>query len=390
MARSEEPAETGRTIPTGWSDAGPGGGTAAPGDHRRASDGPPGDGATLADGPDPALARRPRPLLVAGVITSVLALVLLLPPLLLGGATARETVEDYLAAVVAGDAEVVREHLAVQEGVLDIAVSDPVIASTGDRIQRFSIDQVSVDGDRAEVVATVYGDDDALTTVLRLRRHRSGPLRDQVWHLQPLRLPVLRVEVPVGTETLEINGHTLVIPPEQRPRESFGLGELLLYVVPGTIEVRAPEIGDHLAPVPVRVNFPHLFGDWTSHRVAAGYEPTAEGTRQITEMLTGSLEQCLRSTAARPEGCPLSAPAEVRGPGSWELLRGPTVSDVWPRGQSIEVTVTAAAVYTVEEAGDPEIHHVDMEARAEVVLDRDGRFHVAWFLDPIDDDVPER
>lgn len=313
MPRRQHQAGSGRIIAVGWSDEGSGDDPSAPAASHGARRSGSGD-------PAPSSAavrrRRRRPLLLAGAVAALLALVLALPPVLLGGVPAEEVAAEYLEAVVAGDAETVREHLAPQEDVLDIALTDQVLAATRGPVERFSIDAVSIDGDRAEITATLAREDDALESTLHLVRHREGLLRRQVWELRPVQLPVVSVEVPVGSESVRINGQLLEIPSAQQPREAFGMSEIRLHVLPGTVELQAQESGDHVTPREVGVDVPPVLGDWTGRSADAGYKLTEQGTQELSAQLVASLEECAGSTSPRPAGCPFAAPPEISGAGS--------------------------------------------------------------------------
>lgn len=379
---------SGRSIGVGWSDDSSV--DDGPGAERSAPQAPGGAGRSGPGGPLPppasAAGRRRRPLLLVGAVAALLALVLVLPSVLLGGVPAEEVAERYLEAVVAGDAKTVREHLAPQDDVLDIALTDAVLAATGDPIERFSIDRVSIDGDSAEIIVTLARGDDALETTLHLARHREGLLRRPVWELQPVQLPVLKVEIPVGSDALRINGHLLEIPVAHRPREAFVMSEIRLHVLPGTVELQAQEIGDHVTPLTVQVEVPPVLGDWTSRSADAGFELTEQGTEELSGQLVDSLETCARSTSPHPEGCPFAAPSGVSGPGSWELTRVPDVHVAEQEHGLIHLMVFADAEFTVPPSASgtaPQTHRVVLDAGAMAVLDRDGRFHTDWLLGPV-------
>ena len=399
MPRRQQ-TRSGRSIAVGWPEASSGDGSH--GDERSAPHAPGAAGRSGPDGPlssqAPAGNHGRRPLLLVGAVAAILALVLVLPPVLLGGVPAEEVAERYLEAVVAGDAETVREHLAPQEDVLDIALTDQVLAATRDPIERFSIDEVRIDGDRAEIIATLTLGDNALETTLHLARHREGMLRRQVWELRPVQLPVVSVEIPVGSDALRVNGTLLEIPAAQQPREAFGMSAIRLHVLPGTIELRAQEIGDHVIPREVGVDVPPVLGDWTGRSAGAGYELTDQGTQELSAQLVDSLEECAGSSSPRPPGCPLAAPPEASGPGSWELVGVPDIRVAEQDRGLIVLMVIAAAEFTVAPGGSdtasdsaartaaPQTHRVEVEARAAALLDRDGRFSADWLLGPTDGD----
>jgi plasmid stability protein len=94
--------------------------------------------------------------LLGGGIAVLLVLVLALPPLLVGGRSPESEARGFLQAIVDADVENVREHIALPtDGTLDVALTEPVLRAAVDRVDRFTIEAVAVDGDLAEVTADV-------------------------------------------------------------------------------------------------------------------------------------------------------------------------------------------------------------------------------------------
>src|SRR5690606_37568884 len=148
-------------------------------------------------------------LMLAGAVVAILALVLLVPPLLVGGRSPRDVGEDFLQAVVDGDTATVREHLDAADGALDIALTDEVVRAADDRVEGFSIGAIEIDGDHARIVATLSTAADSLETSLELHRRSGGLLSRSRWELLPVTLPTLSLEIPVGSEELQVNGQVL-------------------------------------------------------------------------------------------------------------------------------------------------------------------------------------
>ncbi|QNN82696.1 hypothetical protein H3H54_01700 [Brachybacterium sp. Z12] len=272
------------------------------------------------------------------------------------------------------------------DGVLDIALTDEVLTAAPERIESFSIDQVNIEGDSAEVIASLMRDDYALETTLHLERHREGLLRRETWELQPVTLPVLNLEIPVGSEQLMINGQMVEIPAEHRSDEAFGLSSLMLHALPGTIEIRAQEIGDHLIPSPELVNAPPVLGSWASPPTQIGYELTGAGTDQLLSALDASFEECLRSSSPRPAGCPFAAPQEATGSGTWELDDALEVLDTWGEGSIYSVRMIGTVTFTLDAADgiEPQVHEVEIDSSAFAMLDRDGNLTPQWHSHDLD------
>ncbi|WP_422117040.1 hypothetical protein [Brachybacterium sp. UNK5269] len=166
-------------------------------------------------------------------MVTILALMLLLPPLLIGGRSPRDVAENFLQAVVDGDTATVREHLASSHESVDIALVDDVVHGASHRVERFTIDTLEVTGSSARVVATLVSPVDSLETTLDLQR-RSEPFLRPRWELVPVTLPTLRLQIPAGSSELEVNGQVLEIPEQSRPPDASGLGSLTLRVLPAT------------------------------------------------------------------------------------------------------------------------------------------------------------
>src|SRR5699024_2202424 len=130
------------------------------------------------------------------------------------------------------------------DGALDIALTDEVVRAADDRVEGFSIDAIEVDGDHARIVATLSTAADSLETSLQLHRRSGGLLSRSRWELLPVTLPTLSLEIPVGSEELQVNGQVLPLPEASRPLGAFGTGSIALRVLPGNYELRAQARSD--------------------------------------------------------------------------------------------------------------------------------------------------
>ncbi|MGP9538143.1 hypothetical protein ACT3SP_09025 [Brachybacterium sp. AOP43-C2-M15] len=378
MPRRTDSEGAGRTIALGWSespDTDPPPTASAPSAGRALSAGgaPSGEGGPRAE--------RRRSLVLGGAIVLVLALVLVLPPVLLGGAGAERAVEQYLDAVVAGDAETVREHAVPVDEALDIALTDGVLQGARDRVSGYTIDEMRVDGDSAVADVTLTGGDRELESTLSLERRRDGLLRRPVWELQPVNLPVVRLNVPAGSAQLEVNGQMLEIPARSRPQEQFAFGEITLQVLPGTYEVRAPQSGDLFAPRTAEVSAPPVLGLWNSALVPVSSALTDAGVQEAIAQLRSSLRDCARSRSPAPSDCPIIAPPEVTERGVWTITSTPEfelVEDM--EGYSIfRARVSAEFAVPGAEGDEEEVHEVEADVPAVAVADRDGVLHAHWY-----------
>ena len=371
---------TGRVIAGGWDGAeerplsGP-----SPSAELPAAGVPP---TPAAAGPSPAPHRRRRWWLLGG-IAALLALVLVLPQVLVGERSPETEARSFLQAILDADTDAVREHMVEPEdGVLDVALTDQVTLAAEERVDRFTIEETRVDGDTAQVTATLSLGRRTQETTLHLTRHREGVLRRPVWELEPVELPVMRVAVPVSAPAVLINGVEVPLSDEARAHQAFGLVEVHLVVLPGVYQLSAPEGGEAVTPTTVRSTIPPVLGPWLNSLIEIGYELTETGEEQLsTYLIDTALAECARSTQPRPENCPIGAPEEVTGEGTWQIITPPQLNvaggaagyyDAYGFGGLAEFTVTA-------EDGTTTAHRVPIEEVAIGMMSRDGDFSGTWF-----------
>ena len=318
-----------------------------------------------------------------GGIAALLALVLVLPQVLVGERSPETEARSFLQAILDADTDTVREHMVEpEEGVLDVALTDQVTLAAEERVDRFTIEETTVDGDTAQVTATLQLGRRTQETTLHLTRHREGALHRPAWELEPVELPVMRVSVPVAASAVLINGVEVPLSDEARANQAFGLVEVHLVVLPGVYQLSAPEGGEAVTPTTVRSTIPPVLGPWLNSLIEIGYELTETGEEQLgTYLIDTALAECARSTQPRPENCPFGASEEVTGEGAWKILTPPQIHvaggaagyyDAYGYGGLAEFTVTA-------EDGSTTVHRVPIEEAAIGMMDRDGRFYGTWF-----------
>ncbi|MFJ6041990.1 hypothetical protein [Brachybacterium paraconglomeratum] len=318
-----------------------------------------------------------------GGIAALVALVLVLPQVLVGERSPETEARSFLQAILDGDTDAVREHMVEPEGgVLEAALTDQVVLAAEERVDRFTIEETTVDGDTAQVRATLQLGRRTQETTLHLTRHREGALRRPVWELEPVELPVMRVSVPVSAPAVLINGVEVPLSDEARADQAFGLVEVHLVVLPGVYQLSAPEGGEAVTPTTVRSTIPPVLGPWLNSLIEIGYELTETGEEQLgTYLIDTALAECARSTQPRPENCPFGASEEVTGEGAWKILTPPQIHvaggaagyyDAYGYGGLAEFTVTF-------EDGSTTVHRVPIEEAAIGMMDRDGRFYGTWF-----------
>ena len=383
MKRSRRQPEPGRIIPTGWT-----------GPDTNATDvqAQSGRGANLVQSPIEAPKPRPRPLVVVSAVIAILALVLLIPPLLIGGQSARDVATNFLQAVVDGDTTHVREHLGDADGALDIALVDEVVHGASHRVERFSIDTVEVTGSSARIVATLVSPVDSLETTLDLQQ-RSGAFLRPRWELVPVTLPTLRLQIPVGSSELKVNSQVLEIPEDSRPPEAFGLSSLTLRVLPGTYVLHAQELSRAVVVRTARLTLPPVLDSWTSSPVAVALDLTDAGQEEARTQLNTALGDCEKSVSPQPDGCPFAAPEDVTAEGTWKIVTAPVLTRLSGGEDGFfeyDSTFVVAEFTTAAGtgAGSTTVHEIEALGSALVVIDRDGRIHAQWHLQQIIDAEP--
>lgn len=364
MKRSRQQAELGRTIPTGWIAADLPASDRS--DHR----------------PAQAPHEMPGPLMLVGAVVAIAALVLLVPPLLIGARSPRDVGEDFLQALVDGDTATVRAQLDAADGALDIALTDEVIRTAEDRVERFSIDAIEIDGDHARIDATLSTRGDSLEATLELQRRSGGPLSRSSWQLLPVTVPTLSLEIPVGSDAVRVNDRVLSIPESSRPREPFGTGSIALHVLPGTYDLQAQGGSAALAPRVVRATLPPVLGGWVSPPVDVTFDLTELGMEEIHRQLRAVLEACAKSVSPQPEDCPFAAPPDVTSEGTWKVIAPPVLTDELVYDGKFEFSVTAlTAQFTVPpgpRAPTTMVYVVQPSGVVHVSVDREGRIAAQW------------
>lgn len=360
---------TGRIIAAGWDGADDEGGAPHPA--------PSVDGASA---PSP---RRGRRWWLLGGLAALLALVLVLPPVLVGQRSPETEARSFLQAILDADADTVREHMAPPEdGALDVALTDQVLLAASDRVDRFTIEETTVDGDRAEILATLTLGNRTLETALHLTRQRGGLLDRPVWELEPVVLPVMRVAVPVSTTAVLINGVEVALPEEVMASQAFGLVEVQLAVLPGVYQLSAPAGGETVTPTTVRSSVPPVLGPWVNTLVELGYELTDAGAEELsTYLIDTALAECARSTDPHPVSCPFGAPEGVTVEGTWEIIVPPQITvSGGAVGYYDAYGFDGIAEFTVPTGdGGSTSHRVPIDERAMGMMDRDGHLHGTWF-----------
>lgn len=377
---SQGPTGTGehrRVIPLGWADAA--------------------DGADDGDAA-PAPARRRRVVRVWGGVALVLALVIAIPLVLMNPRTPERAAREYLDALVAGDAGVLREHLAAAPDASPVGLVDAVLQGAQRRVTGYDVEGVSISGDTATVTSTVTWSGGAKSGTLAFTAHAedAGPLRARSWVLDPVALQSVSVGVPLGADHLEIGGVEVPLPEAtvQFRAEAAaavaedpdaGVAALLqgdmtmatLQLPPGTYEVAAGSRSGLVQGIPqtLRVAVP---GAQMPSRAAStlAMALTAEGEAEAERAVGDLIAECAGSTSAAPEGCPFAVPeGSASEQGRWEILSEPGSGSFAVAGGTsswlLSTEESGSARFTPQGAGGRAVT-VDYSPGATVVLTPQG------------------
>ncbi|QCR52810.1 hypothetical protein C1N80_03930 [Brachybacterium sp. SGAir0954] len=283
---------------------------------------------------------------VWGGVALVLALVIAIPLVLMNPRTPERAAREYLDALVAGDAGVLKEHLAATPDASPVGLVDAVLQGAQRRVTGYDLEGVSISGDTATVTSTVTWSDGAKPGTLALAAHAegAGPLLARSWVLDPVALQSVSVGVPLGADHLEIGGVEVPLPEDAEQARSdaaaavpdgaapeavallSGTGVVATLQLPaGSYDLAAASRNGLVRGVPetLRADLP---GARTPSRspVMLTMELTADGEEAATQEATDLITQCARSTTAAPEGCPFAATgSDASEPGTWEILTAP-------------------------------------------------------------------
>ena len=318
--KASTPAPTGRTLPLGWTQ--PEG--ELPAFHGPAAgEGPaaePGGATELVSTTDPGSDRRAhrRGLALAGAVCVVLALVLVLPRLLLGGASPEDPVRDYLDALVAGDVVTVREHLTDSAETSDAALTAEVLRAATHRITSYTIDTVQIEGGQAMVTASLSSGTGVQQAAFTVRSQAPSSFAPATWELLPVAAPEFVVTVPEGVQELLINAVPIPLSGQPSREGMFGQQLLTLRLLPGSYELELPARSERLIPVVEDVSISMQTDELRRAGAVLGYELSPRGREEVTAQVDAVLEECAASTTAAPPDCPFFAFTDSRPGGPAE------------------------------------------------------------------------
>lgn len=299
----------------------------------------------------------PRRVLVAALVLAMLAVAL--PGLLLREPDPAGVAREYLDALVDGDLATVRGHLDPVTGALDIALTPEIRAATDDGLTGYTIDEVTVQGSRAEVLASLHSPGARHTARLTLSAHPEGLLRTPRWELDPVTLPVLQINPLSSTHVLLLNGQALQVPPLRRTGEDADHRELLLHVLPGRYTIALPPATGPFVPRTGEVLVPPVVGPWRTGTLVLDYSLTRFSDSQARGAILGALADCARSTSPQPADCPFGLDLPTGTTGTWRLVTSPEISYVTLRGNDVEYRGTGLVAEFTEAGPDQAMSPAD-------------------------------
>jgi hypothetical protein len=256
-----------------------------------------------------------------GVIAAVVVILLLAAGGIVGGilgtqanAPERE-VEEYLTALVDGDAEDALEVSNADVGDSGILLTDDVYGDVENRISGYEIGETTITGETAEVAAAISQGEESYDVTFTLEKAGKAFVVFDTWALTPPELGVVSYSV-TGPEdsAVTVSG---VDTTEVAAAES---GAVELPALPGTYTVALAGESEYLQAEPLTVTVTGFGADAVSSVNAAGDETTdiavtlsEAAVTAGTEAVDAYLDGCAASTDFRPEGCPFTAQGETPG-----------------------------------------------------------------------------
>jgi hypothetical protein len=251
-------------------------------------------------------------------ISLAVVLVLLIAGGVVGGVLGTQAnapereVEEYLTALVDGDAEDALAVSGEDVGDGDVLLTDDVYGDADDRISGYELGETTITGDTAEVAATISQGDESYETTFTLSKAGKAFVVFDTWRLQAPELGVVSysVEGPAETAVTVAGIDTTAL----EPAES---GSVELRALPGTYTVALASDDAFFAAEPITVNVLGFGADAATSTTADGAESntlvvtlTEGAVTAATEAVDAYIDGCAASTEFRPEGCPFSARGE--------------------------------------------------------------------------------
>lgn len=256
-------------------------------------------------------------------------------------------VEDYLSALASGDQAAAHSLLPAVEAL--VPREETVYREAGHRITGFSILGQEIRDGRAVVQVAVVQNGETKPVEFRLRDIGTQAWIFTAWQLEPTAARTVKVDVPAGTGTIQINGAELALPPGTNPAE--------VLLLPGSYLIQGPP-QRYLSYGPgqtVTVE-PGMAGDPDGVRLRPAI--TGELAPEVQLQAEAYLADCLAGHEAAPAACPNAAytafgPERYRNL-EWSLEKAPQYRIVGTPETGLAVYATggkARAVYQEDVSG---------------------------------------
>jgi hypothetical protein len=258
---------------------------------------------------------------IIGLVAGVVVLLLLIAGGIVGNIVGTQAnapereVEEYLDALVDGDAETALAVSNADVGDTGVLLTNDVYGEVDDRISGYEIGETTITGDTAEVAVSVSQGDEAFDTTFTLDKAGKAYVVFDTWSLQAPELGLVGYSVtgPEDTAVVVSGVDTSAVPAAES-------GSVELPALPGTYTVALAGDSEYLQAEPLTVAVTGFGADAVTSLNAEGEEATAlTVTLTDTAMEAGEaavdayLDGCAASTDFRPDGCPFTAQGETPG-----------------------------------------------------------------------------
>ncbi|WP_125615863.1 hypothetical protein [Specibacter cremeus] len=251
----------------------------------------------------------------------------------------QKPVQDYLAALSAGDGAKALGLLRAQVPASNAAVLDgPGLAASQAALKNVTVgDATSLPGDRAAVAVTYTVDDREASTTFTLQRGPRRWLFFDSWAFVPAPLPTLDVSI-VNTQRATLNGVDVNMPGGKNSFAVFYPGRYSAEYK-STLFTAAPvarTVTDPAKPVPAVV-------------LATG--PSKELLSGVGQKIQGYLDGCAKQQVLMPADCPLSNVTDNRvvSPVKWSIVQYPDIAISAYGGQWVIAPLTVRAKVSYDE-----------------------------------------
>lgn len=269
--------------------------------------------------------RPPRALLISALVVIVLT-VASVPLLNVTVYTPARTVEAYMSAIEAGNAERAFSYLSSPTPGSTLALNQDVLSASPDLPREASAETLSTKGDRATVRLNYVLSSQTRSIDLTLVRLPAAAGLFDRWAIEQKAWPTLDLDVS-GSSTATVNGF------------SVAAGEVPV-LFPATYLV-----GFDASFLKSKSERAEVTGPGDSPTVTLSPEPTAKLQEAVAKQVDEHLKNCVKSKTLMPSGCVFGYETdnEILGDVEWSIVREPKIS-LTASGGDLELTPATAEV----------------------------------------------